>query len=287
MKTKRFIAILLATLCLLFQTACSDNKDENTSNLIKISVTIAPQKEFVSRIAGDKAEINVIVPTGSDPENYDPSISDIKSFSDSELYFTIGVPSEENSILPMISEKTSVIHLEAAVSSEIPDLYIGSERDPHIWLSAERVKLMAQTIKNTLCELDPENAEFYRKNSEEYIAELSDAEEYASETLSGLKNRSIIVFHPAFGYFADEHNLTMYALEDEGKEATPKELAALIDFAKENNIKAIFYQEESSGKQAETFANEIGGEAVMLSPLSESYTESYRLTADKIKEFDK
>lgn len=281
-KAKLFFSAFSIVLILLF-CSCT-NQTVNDNELMSISVTIAPEKEFVSRIAGDKAAVNVIVPTGADPENYDPTIADIKAFSDADLYFTVGVPSEENSILPMLDENTAVIRLEESVSAEIPDLYIGTERDPHIWLSAERVKIMARAICSALSEADPENSDYYSANTEAYIAELDGAKAYADELLSDLTNRNIIVYHPAFGYFADEHSLTMHALENEGKEATPKELAALIDYAKVQGITTVFYQEESSGKQAETFASEIGGKAVMLSPLSENYIESYRLTAEKIKE---
>lgn len=281
-KAKIFLSIFSILLILLF-CSCT-NAPSSDGELINISVTIAPEKEFVSRIAGDKAFVNVIVPTGADPENYDPTIADIKAFSDADLYFTIGVPSEENSILPMMDGDTAVVRLEESVSAEIPDLYIGTERDPHIWLSAERVKIMARAICSSLSEIDPENADFYSSNAEAYIAELADSKAYADELLSDLTNRNIIVYHPAFGYFADEHSLTMHALENEGKEATAKELASLIDYAKAEGITTVFYQEESSGKQAETFASEIGGKAVMLSPLSENYIESYRLTAEKIKE---
>lgn len=281
-KAKTLFSAFCILLILLF-CSCT-NQTGGDSELINISVTIAPEKEFVSRIAGDKAAVNVIVPTGANPENYDPTIADIKAFSDADIYFTIGVPTEENSILPMLDEGTAVIQLEKSVRSEIPDLYIGTERDPHIWLSVERVKIMARAICTALSDADPENAEYYGANTEAYIAELDGAKAYADELLSDLTNRSIIVYHPAFGYFADEHSLTMHALENEGKEATAKELAALIDYAREQGITTVFYQEESSGKQAEAFASEIGGKAVMLSPLSENYIESYRLTAEKIKE---
>lgn len=285
MKIKKFLAVITALIIAMSLSSCTNRPEDNGKPTV--SVTIAPLSEFVSRISGGTVNVNVVVPTGADPESYDPTINDVKALSDSEIYFTVGVPSEENSILPMADEKTGIVHLEDAVSEKIPDLYIGSERDPHIWLSADRAVIMAEKIRDVLAENYPENASLYEENAKEYIAEIEDSKFYAEDVLSGLKNRNIIVYHPAFGYFCAEHALTMHALESEGKEATAKELAALIDYAKENGIKTVFYQEESSGKQAKTFAQEIGGEAVMLSPLSENYIESYRLTADKIKESEK
>lgn len=283
MKIKKLYAFAIAIIMSLCFSSCAIAPQEDNA-LPTVSVTIAPLSEFVSRISGGTVNVNIVVPTGADPESYDPTINDIKALSDSEIYFTVGVPSEENSILPMADEKTKIVHLEDAVSQKLPDLYIGSERDPHIWLSADRAVIMAETIRDTLSESYPDNAPMYEENAKAYIAEIEDSKFYAEDVLSDLTNRNIIVYHPAFGYFCAEHGLTMHALESEGKEATAKELAALIDYAKENGIKTVFYQEESSGKQAKTFADEIGGKAVMLSPLSANYIESYRLTANKIKE---
>lgn len=284
MKIKKIAALIAAlSMTLTFFSACR-NEDKADTGKIKISVTIAPQKELVESVCGSFAEVNVIVPSGADPESFDPSIDDVKAFSDADIYFTIGMPSEENSILPMVGKDTEIIHLEDAVNEKIPDLYIGSERDPHIWLSSDRAVIMTEKIRDTLIAYDPENRGIYTQNAADYTEELKKAKSYAEDMLSSLSDRDIIVFHPAFGYFADEHNLTMYALEDEGKEATAKELAALIDFARENGIKTIFYQEESGGTQAKTFAKEIDGRAVMLSPLSENYIENYRFIAEKIKE---
>lgn len=286
MKIRRILAAAAAAFVLvIFLPSCEGETNEDGK--INISVTIAPEKEFVERISGGKASVNIVVPAGSDPESYEPSVEDIKALADADIYFAIGVPSEDNSILPMVGGDTLTVRLDKAVSEKIPDLYIGDERDPHIWLSVDRVMIMAEEICSVLSDVDPNGAPFYKKNLEAYQRELSDAKAYASETLRSLDSRSIIVYHPAFGYFADEHALTMYALENEGKEATLKELTSLIDYARENDIKAIFYQEEAGKKQPESFANEIDGVAVRLSPLSENYVEGYKEIADKIKEFSK
>lgn len=286
MKIRKILAAAAAISALLiFLPSCEGEKTDDGK--INISVTIAPEKEFVERISGGNVNINVVVPAGSDPESYEPSVEDIKALADADIYFAVGVPSEDSSILPMVGGDTLTVRLDEAVREKLPDLYIGDERDPHIWLSVDRAMIMTEKICSVLCEADPSNASLYRENLTAYQNELSDAKAYASETLSSLDMRSIIVYHPAFGYFADEHSLNMLALENEGKEATVKELTALIDYARENGIKAIFYQEEAGKKQPESFANEIGGVAVKLSPLSENYIESYKELADKIKEFSK
>ena len=83
-----------------------------------------------------------------------------------------------------------------------------------------------------------------------------------------------IVYHPAFGYFAEDYNLTMVALEEEGKEADPRRFREVIDMAKEKGIKVIFYQEDIDGRQSRTFAEELGGQAEKVSPMATDYVEN-------------
>ena len=115
--------------------------------------------------------------------------------------------------------------------------------------------------------------------------------EVQGERVSSTRIRALIaesgvteffVYHPAFGYLANEYGLTMHALEQEGSEATAVDMAAMIDRAKERDIRVIFYQAETDSRQAEAFAAEIGGRAVMLSPLAEKYVENLEIMAEAI-----
>jgi zinc transport system substrate-binding protein len=95
---------------------------------------------------------------------------------------------------------------------------------------------------------------------------------------------SFITYHPSFGYFAEEYGLTMYSLEEEGKEATVTHLQEIIDIAKEKNIHTVFYQAEVDSKQSEAFAAEIDGNAVELAPLAADYLDNMEEMAKKILE---
>ena len=122
------------------------------------------------------------------------------------------------------------------------------------------------------------------QNGAEYIAQLEQADKEISETLKNVDSKKFIVYHPAFGYFADDYGLEMYALEEEGKEATVGRLEDMIDLAKEENIKVIFYQEEIDSSQAEAFAQEIGGVTEQLAPLSADYINNLNKIADTFAE---
>lgn len=76
----------------------------------------------------------------------------------------------------------------------------------------------------------------------------------------------------------------MYALEEDGKEATAQHLEEMVDLAKEENIKVIFYQEEIDSSQSEAFAEEIGGKTIQLSPLAADYINNLKNMAQTMAE---
>lgn len=245
-----------------------------TDKKLTVAVSIVPQVKFVHEVAGERADVICIIPEGGSPASYAPSPKELMALRKADVYFTVGVASEDRNILGSLPETLKVIPLHEKVSAVYPDLHIGTSRDPHIWLSPKRTIVMVQAISEELGRLDPPHAEEYRKNAEGFIAEIQQADKEAREILSKSSQKVFMVFHPAFGYLADEYGLTMYALEKHGKEAGAKHLQEMTDIAKQNKVKVIFYQKEIAGRQVEAFAHEIGGKAVMLNPLAYEYIEN-------------
>lgn len=242
-----------------------------------VAVTIVPEQTFVEAVCGDLVNVVTMVPPGSSPESYEPTPKEMEQFSNANLYFTIGVPSEESYILPKAKEidNLKIVSLQDDVAKVYPDRELAPvERDPHIWLSPKRVIVMVETIAKEMGEMDPENKETYEENAQAYIKELNTLDGDIQNVLANVENKKFVVFHPAFGYLADDYGLEMYALEEEGKESTPQQMQKMIDLAKKDNIKVIFYQAEISSKQAEAFAEELGGKTVQLEPLAPNYTEN-------------
>jgi zinc transport system substrate-binding protein len=202
------------------------------------------------------------------------------SFEEAALYFTIGVPAEAG-ILPHVPKSVKIVALHEEVAEVYPEQTFSSgDRDPHIWLSPKRVKVMIEAIARELSLLDPENAGIYSQNAAAYLSQLDGLDSEIASALEGVKNRKIIVYHPAFGYLAEDYGLTMYALEEEGKEATAKRLAEMVELARAENIKVIFYQEEIDTSQSAAFAEEIGGVAIKLSPLAADYIDNLKRMAE-------
>jgi zinc transport system substrate-binding protein len=288
MKAFRVLMGLTLAVCLLLLiSGCqSGEKTQVTSEGEKpiVAVTIVPEKTFVEAVCGDLVEVIALVPPGNSPENYEPTPQEMEKFSRSDIYFTIGVATEEANIMPNAGD-VKVVSLQEAAKAVYPErLFPSGERDPHIWLSPKRVEVMVKTIAAEMSALDPENQAIYQKNAEAYIAQLQDLDQEITAVLAPVQNKKMVVFHPAFGYLADDYGLEMVALEEEGKEATAQQLQKIIDLAKAENIKVIFYQEEIDSSQSQAFADELGGKTIQLAPLAANYIENFRSMAKTMAE---
>lgn len=277
---KRTVFILVLTVILTL----SGCKEQVSDSGITVAVSIAPQQTFVEKVCGEKVDVITMIPAGASAESYEMTSKEIAKFSKSDIYFSIGVPSEENGILPHISKETKLVDLSVPVSNAYPDLNIGNERDPHIWLSPKRVIVMIEEIRDEMSALDPENADFYKNNAEDYIKELQNIDNEIVDIFKDKTKKVFYISHPSYGYFSSDYGLQMISLEEHGTEVTPKDLAEITRIAKESGVKIIFYQEETSKKQAELLAKEIGGEVTKLSPLSPDYSENMLKTAKLIYE---
>lgn len=291
MKPRRFVyGSLLVVLLVahLMLTGCSTESSlgpEIINEKPIIAVSIAPQKTFVEAVAGDLVEVVTVLPPGASHESYDPSPQEMELLNQASLYFTIGVGVEDAQILPNLSNEIPVVSLEEEVASVYSMRTFGSgEPDPHIWLSPKRVKVMIEVISQELAKADPSHEAFYRENATKYLEQLDQVDEQIEQALKGVDNRKFMVYHPAFGYLAEDYGLEMYSLEEEGKEATAKHLQEMVDLAKEENIKVLFYQEEIDSKQSEAFAEEIGAETIQLSPLAADYIDNLKRMANLMAE---
>lgn len=282
------LIITLITLLLTVYISCSLQKEviNNYDDEINCSVSIVPEATFVKKVAGNLVNVNIMIPPGNSPANYLPKPQELKQFNDSKIYFTIGVPAEQGilSYIKEMNHSTKVVNLAKRVSQVYPDReFAPGSRDPHIWLSPRRAKIIIQEIAKELSIIDSENKAVYEANAQKYISELDRLDTEIKEILKDLENKTFIVYHPAYGYFAEDYGLSMLCLEEDGKDIQIGNLTQIIEKAKKEGIKVIFYQAEIDSKKVEIFANEIEGKAMQLNPLSENYTENLKEIAKIFK----
>jgi zinc transport system substrate-binding protein len=156
------------------------------------------------------------------------------------------------------------------------DLSHDHEQDPHVWTSPPLVRQMVGWIRDKLAELDPAHAADFQRNHDAFVAELAALDRELHTLLDPLPNRRFMVFHPAWGYFADAYGLTQVPIEREGKEPGARALAALIDQAKRENIKVVFMQPQFDKRSATQVAQAIGGAVVAVDPLAADYVDNLR-----------
>lgn len=154
--------------------------------------------------------------------------------------------------------------------------------DPHIWLTPKLLKIQAHTIADALAKLDPANKDAYKANLEAFEKEADEIDAQIRKQLEPHKGKAFFIFHPAWGYFADEYGLRQIAIEVEGKEPSDHELTEVQELAKKEKAKVVFVQPQIAGRSAEAVAKVINGRVERIDPLAEDVFASLKQAADAI-----
>ncbi len=299
MKIKNLL-VIFAVILALFLTGCKTDSHEQDNQKINVIVSILPQKAFVEAVGKDKVNVKELIPPGGSPESYEPNPGDLALVEKADIYFRIGyIPFEKshaekfaglNPNMEIIDTSANVklryFEEEENPSEEgsIEDEHHHEGIDPHIWLSPTQVKKQIDVIAQSLSQKDPQNAGFYKENAENYKSQLDELHAEIQTEFMSLKTDKLMVFHPAWGYFADEFGLEQIAIEESGKEPTAEQLQQLIEKAKEEQIKVIFVQSQFNKEIAESIAEQVGAVIVTIDPLSEDYINNLRNVATTIAE---
>ncbi len=246
---------------------------------LRVFVSVPPQQTFVEKVGGDHVAVTAMVRPGFNPATYEPSPRQISALADTSLYVRTGVPFEKVWMERIRSANPEMRVLDARDGIDLRAHPGEPDHDPHVWTSPPLVRLMATNIRDALVELDPANRQDYARNHDAFAAELDELDREIRALLRGVTHRTFMVFHPAWGYFADTYGLTEIAIEHEGKEPGARTLAALIERARRENIQVVFAQPQFDQKLAAEVARAIGGRVVLIDPLSPDYADSLRRAA--------
>lgn len=267
---------------------------------LKIAVSILPQKYFVEKIAGDRVEVSVMVLPGANPATYEPKPRQMVNLTKSRIYFAIGVPFETvwldkfanaNPGMEIVPTQSGIekIPMETLHHHDGDKNHKGPAagpgiRDPHIWLSPPLVMVQGRNILNALLKADPANRAAYEADYKSFIMELVDLDLKIATLFSDRgADKRFMVYHPAWGYFAEAYGLVQMPVEAEGKGPTPKALQRLIDEARQDGIRTVFVQPQFSTKSAETIARAIGGPVIVADPLALDWGKNLLQVAEQFK----
>jgi len=257
---------------------------DNDSQKISIVTTLFPQYDFAKIIGGDKVNVTLLLPPGVEAHAYEPKPSDINKISNAKIFVYTGEFMEPwaHDIIQSIDKKVKVI--DASIGIEMikeegdeheheheheheEEHHHHSGVDPHMWLDFDNSKIMAENITKALVEVDPQNAKYYQNNFNAYQDKITQLDNKYKNTLSTCKSKTIIYGgHYAFGYMAKRYNLEYVSAQGFSPDAEPtaKDMIALVEQIKKDNISYIFYEELSSPKIAETLANETNTKLLLL-----------------------
>lgn len=261
---KRLIPVLIAALLLVSVCGCGKTGDNKETGKLKVTASFYTMYDFAKKIAGDKADVSVMVPSGIEPHDWEPSTSDILDLEKADMFIYNGGGMEPwaNDILSSLQNKRLTV---AQASNGIAAI----ESDPHVWLDPENAKAELLNIKNAFAGADPENAAYYEDNYSKYAAEFDSLDIEFSETLKPLPGRDIVVAHEAFSYLCAAYGLNQIAIEGVAadSEPSPARMAEIVNLVKERGVKVIFFEELISPKVAETIASETGVQTAVLNPI--------------------
>lgn len=293
--------LLLIPMLALILTACNANDTENSSTTetsddkLSIYTTVYPLQYFSERIGGDAVNVASIYPAGANEHSFEPTQKDMMALADADLFFYIGLGLEgfvENAKETLANEDVKLVataqdvteqqlHISAGHShaedeeshdehSEDHDDHAHSDLDAHVWLSPIISQQLALTIKDELVAALPEQEAVFTKNYEALVADLLELHKEFETMAAKVSNKTFFVSHAAFGYIAGHYGLTQVPIAGLNSQSEPsqKELAAIVDSAKKQQAKYIFFEQNISSNLTKIIQNEIGAKTLTLHNLS-------------------
>ncbi len=284
--------------------------------VLDVATSIPPHVYLIHRIGEDRVTGRALIVPGQNPHTFEPNPRQIADLAKCRLYFSLDMPFEDKLVekLKALAPDMKVIDLQDGLATR---KFTGDEleaheaaeghghddhdhdhdhgkkkpahahdesTDPHTWLNPRLAKAQAERIAQGLAVADPAGAEIYNANYAKLAAELDALDKDLAESLAPLKGKALLVYHPAFGYFADAYGLRQVAVETGGKEPSAKQLRSLIKRAKQEGVRVVFVQPQFALASAQALAQQINGSVVPLDDLSPNYIENLREVAARVRQ---
>jgi len=256
----------------LLPSACAPVAD---SERLQVVATVEPLAGLVERVAPDLIDVTVLIPAGASPVSYEPSVSRLRAASAADLFVSVGHPAfawEETWLAGLLRSGSARL----ISSSDGCDL-IGD--DPHVWLSLDCARGIAERVASAVIHSRTESADSVNAALGRLLAEMDELVHEADSTLAPRAGGAFVVLHPAWGYVAREYGLRQIAVLDHGSsDAGPAELAEIVSLARASGLTNVIVQPQFAAEPAMLVAVELGGTTVLLDPLDRDWVSSYRRT---------
>ncbi len=248
----------------------------NTTDKVRVVASFYPIFEFAKRVGGDRVEATSLIPVGTEPHDFDPTVQQVQNAETADMVVFNGAGFEgerlRNLNAKFVVDTSKGLNFTGGIFKDPEDNLQANEIsiDPHIWLDPLLAKQQVEQIRDGLIEIDPRNTEYYSKNANSFLTELDNLDRTIRERLSNCEKRNFIAFHNAFGYFANRYGLTQHSIQGISPEAetSPQRLQQIIGLARDMGLDAIYSEELADPRLADIIAQEIpNGKVLVLSPI--------------------
>ncbi|MGE6414841.1 metal ABC transporter substrate-binding protein [Planococcus kocurii] len=268
----KFFMISIILLFILAGCSNNDNSDEKTSHdKLQVVTTYSILYDIVKNVGGDKIELHSLAPIGSNPHEYETLPLDAQKATDADVVFYNGLNLEAgNSWFEKLMDTAGKSGESAPVykmSKGVEPMFLTTEgkegeEDPHAWLDLQNGIKYAENARDALIEVDPENAEEYKKNAEEYTSQLEVLHQEALDQYSKIpkEKRVFVTSEGAFKYFSKAYDFQAeYIWEiNQENQGTPSQITQVVDKINDQQIQGLFLETSIDARSMETVARETG-----------------------------
>ncbi|MFN4336713.1 MAG: metal ABC transporter solute-binding protein, Zn/Mn family [Candidatus Nitrosocaldus sp.] len=234
---------------------------QDASRRLKIMATFYPLYEFSKVIVGDKADVDLFIPSGLEPHDWEPSARDLERLKDYQLLVYNSVTFEP--YMDRIRDLGYDLKMVEAAKGIMLD------QDPHVWLDPVLAKEQVRMILDAIASMDEENSRYYDGNARAYMARLDELHAMFEEGLRECERREFITLHGAYNYLASRYGLeqiTIAGLEPEHDIPAVK-IKEIIDMARKHGIDVVYAEEGIDDRLVRALAEEINARVLTLSPI--------------------
>lgn len=276
-----FFKLSFVAACLAVVASC--NKDKTDQNILIVSVD--PQRAMLEEIVGDKYKVISVLTPGANPETFEPGMQMRRNLEDADAYFTVGYLPFEEVLERSAGKYTNIVNSSVGIapiygthshehghghahSHGEEGHHDHSGADPHVWTSVKNAKIIAANMLAAMKDIDPTNKDYYESRYSILASRLDSLDRAYTSRLSAPDiNHAFAVWHPSLSYLARDYGLEQIAVGYENKEMPPSVLRNVIDEAREDSVKVLFFQKEFDSRQVENLNKELGTELITINPL--------------------
>lgn len=287
---KKLFPVLLL---LLMLAACSSEENSTNDGELTIYTTVFPLTSFVEQIAGDTVNVESIYPPGVDMHSYEPTQKDMMSYSDGDLFMTTS-----NELDPVAASIADTINGDTEIVETAADIDTGAfldsqhdhehdhgedgeshdhdhgNMDPHIWLSPDLAVQMAEAVKNSLAEYNPESADMYNENFEVLKSDIEGIDEQLLAVTENPVNTDVYISHESIGYLAHQYGFHQIGISGlSNQEPSQQELTEIIESIEAQNIPYILYEPNVTSSVTDVIRSETNTEPLYFNNLESLSTD--------------